>query len=70
MSDHCGGCVHDPKQRTGPRACPFTAGYWAFLDRNADRLRGNHRMRQPLNGLRRLADLDEVVAREADRDHF
>ncbi|WP_326950132.1 cryptochrome/photolyase family protein [Amycolatopsis sp. NBC_01307] len=70
MSDHCGGCVYDPKQRTGPRACPFTAGYWAFLDRNTERLRGNHRMRQPLNGLRRLADLDEVVAREAERDHF
>lgn len=70
MSDHCGGCVFDPKKRTGPDACPFTAGYWAFLDRNAARLRGNHRMRQPLSGLERLADRDDVVAREADRRHF
>jgi len=29
MSDHCGGCVFDPKKRVGETACPFTAGYWA-----------------------------------------
>ncbi|WP_340684049.1 cryptochrome/photolyase family protein [Amycolatopsis coloradensis] len=70
MSDHCGGCVFNPKKRLGQDACPFTAGYWAFLDRNADRLRGNQRMRQPLNGLDRLSDLTGVVAQERDRRHF
>lgn len=67
MSDHCGSCQFDPKRRTGPTACPFTAGYWAFLHRIEPRIRGNHRMAQPLAGLRRLADLDEVVAQEAER---
>jgi deoxyribodipyrimidine photolyase-related protein len=70
MSDHCGGCAFDPRKRLGDDACPFTAGYWAFLDRNADRLKGNPRLRQPLSGMRRLADLSVVVAREASRDRF
>ena len=67
MSNYCGGCAYDPKVRVGPTACPFTAGYWAFLDRNADRLRGNRRMLQPLAGLTRLKDLPEVIEQERDR---
>ena len=45
MSDYCGGCVYDPKVRVGDHACPFTAGYWAFLHRTRPRLAGNPRMR-------------------------
>lgn len=67
MSDYCGGCAYDPKVRVGPTACPFTAGYWAFLHRNRERLAGNSRMRQPLAGLDRLRDLDELLAQEAAR---
>ena len=64
MSDYCGGCRYDPRKRLGDDACPFTAGYWAFLDRTRDRLAGNHRMRRPLQGLDRLADLPAVVEQE------
>lgn len=64
MSDYCGGCRYDPRKRVGEDACPFTAGYWAFLERNRERLAGNQRMRQPLNGLGRLADLELVVEQE------
>ena len=67
MSDHCGRCPYDPKVRVGEDACPFTAGYWAFLERNRDRFRGNHRMAQPLAGLTRLKDLEAVVAQERAR---
>jgi len=67
MSDYCRPCAYDPKVRVGPTACPFTAGYWAFLDRNADRLAGNLRMRQPLQGLTRLKDRQELVAQEQER---
>ncbi|MCE5287818.1 MAG: cryptochrome/photolyase family protein [Nocardiaceae bacterium] len=62
MSDYCGGCRYRPGHRAGADACPFTSGYWAFLARNRDRLAGNHRMRQPLAGLDRLADLGDVIA--------
>ncbi len=64
MSDYCGDCRFDPKKRLGEDACPFTAGYWAFLDRTRDRLAGNQRMRRPLQGLDRLADLPAVVEQE------
>ncbi|WP_243737474.1 cryptochrome/photolyase family protein [Blastococcus xanthinilyticus] len=64
MSDYCGGCRYDPRKRLGDDACPFTAGYWAFLDRTRDRLAGNPRMRRPLQGLDRLADLEAVVEQE------
>ncbi|MFD1715968.1 cryptochrome/photolyase family protein [Amnibacterium flavum] len=70
MSDYCGGCRFDPKVRLGDNACPFTAGYWAFLDRTEPVLRGNHRMAQPLAGLRRLSDRDAVVDQEARRESW
>jgi deoxyribodipyrimidine photolyase-related protein len=67
MSDYCGGCRYDPKVRVGENACPYTAGYWAFLERNRDKLAGNHRIAQPLRGLDRLTDLPALVEQEADR---
>jgi deoxyribodipyrimidine photolyase-related protein len=70
MTDYCGGCRFDPKKRLGDDACPYTAGYWAFLDRVEPALRGNHRMAQPLAGLRRLADREQVVQQERERDPF
>jgi deoxyribodipyrimidine photolyase-related protein len=67
MSDYCGGCRYDPRKRLGVDACPFTAGYWAFLERTRDRLVGNRRMRQPLAGLSRIGDLEAVVDQEVRR---
>ncbi len=67
MTDYCKPCRFDPKVRVGENACPVTAGYWAFLDRAEPHLRGNHRMNQPLAGLRRLSDREEVVEQERDR---
>src|ERR687893_326996 len=64
MSDYCGGCRYDPRKRLGEDACPFTAGYWAFLERNRERLGPNQRMRRALQGLDRLKGLDEVVEQE------
>jgi deoxyribodipyrimidine photolyase-related protein len=47
MSDYCGGCRYDVKQRTGPDACPFNALYWDFLARNEDKLGKNVRLAMP-----------------------
>jgi deoxyribodipyrimidine photolyase-related protein len=68
MSDYCGGCRFDPKKRLGEDACPYTAGYWAFLDRTEPMLRHNNRMAQPLAGLRRLSDREAVVDQERNRE--
>jgi deoxyribodipyrimidine photolyase-related protein len=67
MSDFCKPCPYDPRVRVGERACPYTAGYWAFLHRNRERLSGNARMGQPLRGLDRLSDREALVEQEAAR---
>lgn len=61
MSDYCRGCAHDPAQRTGPRACPFTTLYWNFLITNEAVLARNPRMALPYRNLARL-DADERTA--------
>jgi deoxyribodipyrimidine photolyase-related protein len=67
MSDYCAGCAFRPGVRVGEQACPFTAGYWAFLHRSRERLAGNARMAQALRGLDRLADLPTLLEQEAAR---
>jgi (6-4)DNA photolyase len=68
MSDYCGGCRYDPKVRVGDDACPYTAGYWAFIARHEKTLAANHRMRQPVRGLHRLTDLDALLEQEENRE--
>ncbi|GAA4023043.1 cryptochrome/photolyase family protein [Allokutzneria multivorans] len=70
MSDHCSTCPYDPRKRLGDEACPFTAGYWAWLHGNARELSGNHRMTRALSGLRRLDDVEAVVEQELGREQF
>ena len=67
MSDFCSGCAYDPKVRLGPKACPYTAGYWAFIDRHAHELGSNPRMSRAVQGRLRLDDLTAVIAQEKDR---
>ncbi len=63
MSDYCGECRFDPRQRTGDDACPFTTLYWDFLDRHRDVLRTNARMARQYSTLERLADRADMAAR-------
>jgi deoxyribodipyrimidine photolyase-related protein len=63
MSDYCGNCRYDVKQRIGPDACPFNALYWEFIARNEDRLRKNPRMAMPYKNWDRMADTDKVALR-------
>ncbi|WP_370691168.1 cryptochrome/photolyase family protein [Kordiimonas sp. SCSIO 12610] len=44
MSNYCGSCKYNVKEKTGENACPFNALYWHFLDRNSDKLRSNPRL--------------------------
>ncbi|GAB7039904.1 MULTISPECIES: cryptochrome/photolyase family protein [Catenuloplanes] len=67
MSDYCGGCRYDPRTRLGENACPFTAGYWAFLHRTRERLSGNVRMMRALQQLDRIDDIPAVIAQEQAR---
>jgi deoxyribodipyrimidine photolyase-related protein len=46
MSNYCGTCAYNVKQRTGDMACPFNALYWDFLSRNRENLARNPRIGQ------------------------
>jgi deoxyribodipyrimidine photolyase-related protein len=61
MSTYCKGCRYNPKQRTGPDACPFNTLYWDFLARHAQELRRNPRMALVMKQLERIPD-DELAA--------
>lgn len=70
MTNYCTSCAFSPKVRLGDTACPLTAGYWSFLADSEGALRGNHRMAQPLAGMRRLIDIEEVVHQEKHRTQW
>ncbi|WP_374349524.1 cryptochrome/photolyase family protein, partial [Chitinimonas sp.] len=63
QSDYCSGCAYQPKQRTGPAACPFNALYWDFLPRNEARLAGNPRLHIPLAAWHRIDPAEQAAIR-------
>ncbi len=68
MSDFCNDCRFDPKS-----TCPITPLYWAFLERNRERLQGNPRMSLPLRNVERRAEEQRKKDRqvfERVRDHL
>jgi deoxyribodipyrimidine photolyase-related protein len=67
MSNACRGCRYDPKEATGPDACPFTTLYWDFLARHEKLLAGNQRMTLQLQNLWRKSGADlRRIRRRAD----
>lgn len=66
MSDYCGSCRFDRKQRTGPDACPFTTLYWDFLARHHDVLVKNPRIARQVRAAERLSNLPDVRARAVE----
>ncbi len=67
MSDHCAGCHYDVKKKSGDGACPFNPLYWDFLDRNADKLRGNPRLGQIYRTWDRMSEEKKTAARDSAR---
>jgi deoxyribodipyrimidine photolyase-related protein len=65
MSDACRTCRFDPKQATGPNACPFTTLYWNFLGRHEDRFRPNMRMKMQLANIARKSPEERRAIRAA-----
>ncbi|MEM8995928.1 MAG: cryptochrome/photolyase family protein [Acidobacteriota bacterium] len=67
MGNYCGGCRFHPKEKTGDRACPFTALYWDFLDRQRGRLGDNRRMAFAWRNLDRLDGQMPDIRKRAER---
>ena len=55
MSDYCGSCAYDVKEKSGEKACPFNILYWHFLIENHARLAGNPRMAIPYHTLEKMS---------------
>ncbi|MEI6642677.1 MAG: cryptochrome/photolyase family protein [Novosphingobium sp.] len=60
MSNHCGNCRYNVKQRTGPDACPFNPLYWDFIARQRGRIAGNPRMAQMVRTYDKFADAEKA----------
>jgi deoxyribodipyrimidine photolyase-related protein len=65
MSDYCGTCAYDVKQRTGAGACPFNALYWDFIARHAGRIKSNPRMAQMVRTFDKFAEDEKARIAES-----
>ena len=63
MSNFCGHCQYDPKKSLTDDACPFTALYWTFLERNETTLGTNFRMQMPYRTLHKKPESELVQLR-------
>jgi deoxyribodipyrimidine photolyase-related protein len=68
MSDYCGSCPYDWRDKTGPNACPFNALYWDFLARNEPRLRANMRLKLAYATLAQMAPGERGALRQKAAD--
>lgn len=64
MSDYCGSCRFNQKQRHGADACPFNTLYWNFLLQHEEKLRANPRLGKNVLGLRYLDDTEREAVRQ------
>jgi deoxyribodipyrimidine photolyase-related protein len=55
MSNYCGSCQYNVKDRLGENACPFNSLYWNFLDDNKPKLFNNQRMRMMYSVLNKFS---------------
>jgi deoxyribodipyrimidine photolyase-related protein len=64
MSDHCRHCRYDPKRVTGEGACPLNSLYWRFLERHAETLSANPRMKLIYGSLSRMSEEKRTAIRD------
>ncbi|MFY7960165.1 MAG: cryptochrome/photolyase family protein [Elsteraceae bacterium] len=68
MSDYCGSCRYDVKQKNGPKACPFNYLYWNFLMENAEALKRNPRLGMPYRTLNAMSEEKRgAISRDSHR---
>lgn len=66
MSDYCGSCHYSKTKKTGEKACPFNSLYWAFYERNREKLENNPRIGFVYNTLSKMKQKDEIL-KQAER---
>ena len=64
MSNYCKSCSYKVTKKNGPEACPFNYLYWDFLDRNREKLSGNHRIGMMYKTFERMAKEKQKAIRD------
>ena len=54
MSNYCGDCHYNVKEKLGDKACPFNSLYWNFLDDKKEHFQDNQRMSMMLALLNKM----------------
>ena len=64
MSNYCKSCHYKVTQKNGKDACPFNYLYWDFLDRNREKLSGNHRIGMMYKTFDRMTEEKQKAIRD------
>lgn len=64
MSNYCKNCSYKVTKKNGPDACPFNYLYWDFLDRNREKLAGNHRIGMMYKTFDRMGEEKQKAIRD------
>lgn len=64
MSNYCGSCHYNVKEKLGEKACPFNSLYWHFLDEKKHHFANNQRMSMMLALLRKMKPEELVATKE------
>lgn len=64
MSNYCGSCHYNVKDKLGKKACPFNSLYWHFLDEKKQHFANNQRMSMMLALLRKMKPEELAATKE------
>lgn len=68
MSNYCGSCKYNVKEKLGEMACPFNYLYWNFLIRHEDHLAKNPRMALIYKNLTKMSENQRAeITQQAER---
>lgn len=64
MSNYCGNCHYNVKEKLGEKACPFNSLYWHFLDEKKHHFANNQRMSMMLALLKKMKPEELAATKE------
>ena len=64
MSNYCGSCHYNVKEKLSEKACPFNSLYWHFLDEKKQHFANNQRMSMMLALLRKMKPEELAATKE------
>jgi deoxyribodipyrimidine photolyase-related protein len=64
MSNYCGSCHYNVKDKLGEKACPFNSLYWHFLDEKKDYFANSQRMAMMMSLLKKMKPTELAATKE------